>query len=543
MSTPQDAVPAGGEVIAAGRAALGIELGSTRIKAAHVDERGRVLGAGVHGWENEYVDGNWTYALDAVWSGLQACVADLGRDVRERWGVPLRKVAGLGVSAMMHGYLAFDADGELLVPFRTWRNTYTGDAAGPLTSAFGRNIPLRWSVAHLLHAVLAGEEHVARIASLNTLAGYVHERLTGRRVLGVGDAAGMFPIDAATGDYDAGMLAAFDELDAVRGMPWRLGDLLPEVLTAGDDAGRLTDAGARLLDPTGTLQAGAVLAPPEGDAGTGMVATNAVRPRTGNVSAGTSAFAMVVLEEDLAEVREQIDLVTTPSGDPVAMIHTNNCTGDLDAWARMFARFAELVGGSVDIAEIYRLLFAEGMTGRADAGGLLAYNYLSGEHQTGVEAGAPLLARGPEADFSLANVMRCQLYSAFGALATGMEVLIDDLGVRIDALHAHGGIFRTAGVAQQVLADALRTPVSVGVDAGEGGAWGMAILAGYTAARRDAETRKLADYLDAQVFADSALITLAPDEEGSRGYASWLRRYRDGLELERRAGRVLAGHA
>ncbi|PFG29806.1 xylulokinase [Paramicrobacterium agarici] len=531
----------GAEAIAQGRASLGIELGSTRIKACLIDEAGVALAAGAHAWENELVDDNWTYSLDAVWAGLRDCIADLHRDVRDRWGTDLTRVSGLGVSAMMHGYLVFDSEGEPLVPFRTWRNTYTTEAAAQLTEAFGQNIPLRWSISHLLHAVLRGEEHVARIEQLTTLAGYVHWKLSGRRVLGVGDASGVFPIDAATGGYDAAKLDAFGALEVVADVPWSLGGILPQVLSAGQDAGELTAAGAALLDPTGTLQPGAVMAPPEGDAGTGMVATNSVRPRTGNVSAGTSAFAMVVLEKALTGVREEIDLVTTPAGDPVAMIHTNNCTGDLDAWMQMFGEFGRLIGAQLDETELYRLLYRHGMTGAADGGGLLAYNYLSGEHQTGVASGRPLFVRAQNADFTLANLMRTHLYSAFGALATGMQVLLRDEKVALDELFGHGGIFRTAGVAQQVLADALETPVSVSNAAGEGGAWGMALLATFAARQATASGSDLtlADYLADVVFTGTEFVTAQPDSEGVRGYADWLEHYRAGLAVERLAGETL----
>ncbi|QPZ38436.1 xylulokinase [Paramicrobacterium chengjingii] len=541
MNTAPSSRMAGADTIRQGRASLGIELGSTRIKACLVDEAGVQLAAGSHTWENELVDDNWTYAIDDVWGGLHACIADLHATVREHWSIELTQVAGLGVSGMMHGYLAFDSDGEQLVPFRTWRNTYTTDAAARLTAAFGQNIPLRWSVSHLLHAVMGGEEHVGRIAHITTLAGYVHAALSGRRVLGIGDASGVFPIDDATHDYDRAKLEAFSGLAAVADVPWSLASILPEVLVAGQDAGELTAEGAALLDPTGSLQPGAVMAPPEGDAGTGMVATNSVQPRTGNVSAGTSAFAMVVLEKTLGGVREEIDLVTTPAGDPVAMIHTNNCTGDLDAWLQMFTEFAGLLGADIDQTALYRLLYTHGLTGSADAGGLLAYNYLSGEHQTGVESGRPLFVRGQNADFTLANLVRAHLYSAFGALATGMQVLLRDENVALDELFGHGGIFRTVGVAQQVLADALDTSVSVSKAAGEGGAWGMAILAAFAARQAAASgvESTLAQYLADVVFTQTEFETTQPDADGVRGYADWLEHYRSGLPVERLAGETL----
>jgi sugar (pentulose or hexulose) kinase len=531
--------PDAATLIADGRAHLGIELGSTRIKAALIDDVGAVLATGSFAWENTLEDDSWTYAMDDVWEGLAACFTDLADDVRSQYDAQLTTIASLGISAMMHGYIALDEAGELLTPFRTWRNTYTDDAAAMLSEAFGQNIPLRWSVSHLLHAVLGGEEHVERIAAITTLSGYVHRRLTGRSVLGVGDASGMFPI-ASGGDaptYDPELLETFAGLDAVADVPWDLADLLPEVLVAGQDAGSLTEEGARLLDPSGALEAGAVTAPPEGDAGTGMVATQAISPRTGNVSAGTSAFAMVVLEKPLSAPREEIDMVTTPSGDPVAMIHTNNCTGDLDQWLGIFSRFASLLGQDVDTEDLYARLFQAGAQGAADAGGVLSFNYLSGEHQTGVPSGRPLLVRTQQADFTLENLMRAQLHGAFGALAVGMEVLLEEEHVALDVMYAHGGIFRTEGVAQQVLADALRTPVALGESAGEGGSWGMALLAAHTAhLAQDASAGALETFLADQVFASQEVTTLEPTEEGSAGYADWLRAYRAALPVERLAG-------
>lgn len=537
VASPEYSDPAA--LLRAGRAHLGLELGSTRIKAALVDDAGTVLATGSHAWENRLEDGSWTYSLGDVWSGIQDCYADLVREVRERHGAELTQLASLGISAMMHGYLPFDADGEQLAPFRTWRNTYTTDAAAELSEALGVNIPLRWSIAHLLHALRGGEEHVARLDFLTTLAGYVHWKLTGRKVLGIGDASGMFPIDSAARTYDAERLDRVAALEGVSDQPWSLPEVLPEVLVAGQDAGTLTEEGAALLDPSGALRPGAVTAPPEGDAGTGMVATHAIAPRTGNVSAGTSAFAMVVLEGQLSGPREEIDMVTTPAGDPVAMIHTNNCTTDLDAWLGLFSRFAELLGHPVGPEELYSTLFRAGAEGEADAGGVLSYNYVSGEHQTGVDSGRPLLVRQQEARFTLENFMRSQLYGAFGALAVGMEALLKDEGVRLDVMYAHGGIFRTAGIAQQVLADALATPVAVGDSAGEGGAWGMALLAAHTAHRRAGAEGTLSDFLGEQVFAAQELSTLAPEETGMAGHAQWLDAYRAGLPVERLAGDLL----
>jgi sugar (pentulose or hexulose) kinase len=467
------------EAILTGRTALGIELGSTRIKACLIaDDGATVLALGGHDWENEFHDRMWTYALEDVWTGIRSAYAQLVADVERRHDVRLETTGAIGVSAMMHGYLAFDADGELLVPFRTWRNTTTGPAAAELSALFGTNIPLRWSIAHLYQAVLDDEPHVPRVASLTTLAGYVHAQLTGREVLGVGDASGMFPIDSATRDYDAELLRRFDGLVAERAPGLRLADLLPEVLAAGRSAGELTPEGAALLDPAGALRPGIPLCPPEGDAGTGMVATNAVAPRTGNVSAGTSIFAMVVLERPLERVHHELDIVTTPAGDPVAMVHCNNGASELAGWVGMFGRFAAAAGTPVDADAAFDALFREALDGEADAGGLLAYNHLAGEPIAGLDEGRPLFVRTPESRLTLANFMRAQLYGVFGTLSLGMRVLAGE-GVALDRMFAHGGMFRTAGVAQRFLAGALDAPVAVGETASEGGAWGMAVLAAY----------------------------------------------------------------
>jgi sugar (pentulose or hexulose) kinase len=517
--------------ISQGDTALGIELGSTRIKACLVGPDGSVVATGSHDWENQFVDRTWTYSLDAVWAGLQECVAALLDDVERQHGVRPTTFGALGVSAMMHGYLAFDTRGELLVPFRTWRNTTTERAAAELSELFGHNIPLRWSIAHLYQAVLDEEPHVGEIRSVTTLAGYVHRRLTGRHVLGVGDASGMFPIDPATRDYDARLLARFDELvDGRRPGGLELRDLLPEVLVAGQDAGRLTPEGAALLDPTGTLQAGVPLCPPEGDAGTGMVATNAVAPRTGNVSVGTSIFAMVVLERPLASVHHELDVVTTPSGDLVAMVHCNNGASELGAWAEVFGRFAAALGQPAAPDAVFGALLREALEGDADGGGLLAYNYLSGEPITGLAEGRPLVVRTPGSRLTLANFMRTQVYGAFGTLSLGMRVLAAE-GVELDTLFAHGGLFRTAGVAQRLLAAAVRAPVAVAASASEGGPWGMAILAAYLrAAEQD-----LGTYLATRIFAGAAVDVVEPDAADVEGYAAFLERYVAGLEIERAA--------
>jgi len=519
--------------IADGRTALGIELGSTRIKAVLIGEDHEPLAVGSHGWENQFVDRLWTYSLESVWAGLQGCYASLADDVRQRLGVELTTVGALGVSAMMHGYLAFDEDGGLLVPFRTWRNTNTGPAVDRLSTLFGHNIPHRWSIAHLYQAILDGEDHIGRIAHLTTLAGYVHWQLTGERVLGIGDASGMFPIDVATGSYDATMLDRFDDLAAGHGFTVGLADLLPAIRLAGDPAGTLTDAGARLLDPSGTLQSGVPLCPPEGDAGTGMVATNTVAPRTGNVSAGTSIFAMVVLEGELSRVHHQLDLVTTPAGDPVAMAHCNNGASELNAWAGLFAQFAAASGADIDTTAVFETLLRAALDGAPDCAGMMAFNYLSGEPITGLDEGRPLFLRSPDSTFDLATFVRTQLYAALATLRIGMDVLTKDEGVGLDTMFAHGGLFTTKGVAQRFLAAAIDTPVSVGATASEGGPWGMALLAAYLT--RHAPGQSLADYLATQVFAGAELDEIKPDPADVAGFDAFTKRYVEALPVQRAA--------
>jgi len=515
--------------IVEGRTSLGIEFGSTRIKACLVGpDPAEMLAVGSHEWENEFVDRRWTYSLDSVWSGVQAAYADLVADVGRRYDVVPETFGAMGVSAMMHGYLPFDADGELLVPFRTWRNTSTGPAAAELSERFGVNIPLRWSIAHLHQAVLDEEPHVPRIATFTTLAGYVHWKLTGRNVLGVGDASGMFPIDSATGSYDTRLVGVYDELVAARAPELKVADLLPEVLPAGRVAGELTEAGAALLDPTGALRAGIPFCPPEGDAGTGMVATNAVAPRTGNVSAGTSIFAMVVLEHPLANAHDELDLVTTPAGDPVAMVHCNNGASELAAWAGVFGRFAAAAGVELDGDAVFGALFREALEGEADAGGLIAYNHLAGEPIAGLDEGRPMVVRTPDSRLTLANLMRAHIYGVYGTLALGMRVLHGE-GVGLDRMTAHGGIFRTAGVAQRFLAGALDAPVAVGETASEGGAWGIAVLAAYLA---HADESDLGTYLSDRVFAGAAIDVADPDPADVAGFAAYLDRYAAGLAAE-----------
>jgi sugar (pentulose or hexulose) kinase len=527
--------------IGAGETFLGIELGSTRIKAVLIDGNHEPVAAGSYDWENRLENGVWTYRLDDVWTGLREAFAALAREVEARYGVTLCSAGGIGISAMMHGYLAFDRADRLLVPFRTWRNTMTGEAAALLTKAFSFNIPQRWSVAHLYQAVLNGEAHVGDIAFLTTLAGYVHWQLTGRKVLGVGDASGMFPVYGSPdwNGWNGRMAGAFDALVSGKGYQWNtngadgIQGILPVVLPAGANAGTLTPEGARLLDPAGNLRAGIPLCPPEGDAGTGMVATNSVAERTGNVSAGTSIFAMVVLERELSRVYPEIDMVTTPAGKPVAMAHCNNCTSDLDAWVKLFGEAIGRSGAKMDKAALYDALYAAALEGAPDCGGLLAYNYYGGEPVTGLEEGRPLFVRKPDSRLSLANFMRTLLFSAMGTLKLGMNILTEKERVHIDRLLGHGGFFKTKGVGQRLMAAALSTPVAVMESAGEGGAWGIALLAAFMRQKRDGET--LEAYLADRVFAGNAGVCVEPDPEDTRGFAAFMREYEKGLAIERAA--------
>lgn len=518
--------------ISSGKTYLGIELGSTRIKGVLIGPDWAPIASGDFGWENRYENGVWTYHLDEVWNGLQTCYANLAKDVREKYGLPLTRVGGMGFSAMMHGYLPFDAQGTLLTPFRTWRNTITGPAAAELTQLLQFNIPQRWSAAHLYQAILNGEAHVNQIAFLTTLAGYVHWKLTGKKVLGIGEASGMFPVDSEKKDFDRTMLAKFQAAARAKGWTGEVEEILPAVLTAGEDAGALTAEGAKLLDPTGTLQPGCPVAPPEGDAGTGMAATNSVAVRTGNVSAGTSIFAMVVLEKQLSRVYEQIDMVATPTGKPVAMVHCNNCTNEINAWAAVFQGFLEALGQKPDRNQIYTAMFRSAAQGEKDCGGLVLYNYLSGEPVTGFAEGRPLLCRRPEDKLDFANFMRAQLYSAVATLKIGMDILAKEQ-VQIDRLFGHGGYFKTPEVGQRIMAAALGVPVSVMETAGEGGAWGMALLAAYEVDRQAGET--LEDYLACKVFAGQTGSALAPEAEDQAGFETFIRQYQAGLAAERAA--------
>lgn len=516
--------------ITSGRAALGIELGSTRIKAVLIDPSGSVLATGSHEWENKYVNGIWTYGLDEVWTGLAASYADLARNVRLQYGAPLQKLAAIGVSAMMHGYLPFDGEERPLAEFRTWRNLMTGEAAQALTELFHFNIPQRWSVAHLYQAILNGEPHVGEIRRLSTLAGYVHWKLTGKRVVGIGEASGMFPVD---GDgFDPSMIEAFDRLVAPKGYKWKLSDILPKVLLAGEDAGCLTEEGARLLDPSGALEAGAPFCPPEGDAQTGMVATNSVAVRTGNVSAGTSAFGMVVMEKPLTKLIPELEVITTPTGKPVAMVHCNNCTTDLNAWIGLIKEAVQLFGGKVDTNELFTKLFQKAMEGDPDAGALLAYNYDSGENIMGLTEGRPMFVRRADSRFNLANFMRAQLYSAVATLKVGFDLMLGEGGVKVDQIYAHGGLFKTEKVGQSVLVSAINAPVTVLETADEGGAWGIALLAAYRIAK---DGRTLEKWLDDTVFAGKTGNTTQPDARLVEGFNAFQKRYAEGVRIERAA--------
>lgn len=516
-----------------GKTALGIEFGSTRIKAVLVGEDNAPIASGAHDWENRLENNIWTYSLDDIWSGLQDSYTKMAEDVKAQYDVELATIGAIGFSAMMHGYMAFDKNDELLVPFRTWRNTITEEASEKLTEVFRYHIPQRWSIAHLYQAILNKEEHVKDIAFQTTLAGYVHWKLTGEKVLGVGEASGMFPIDIETKDFNGKMIAQFDELTADCGFPWKLADILPKVLLAGESAGKLTEEGAKLLDVSGKLQAGIPLCPPEGDAGTGMAATNSVAKRTGNVSAGTSVFAMIVLEKELTKVYDAIDLVTTPTGNLVAMVHCNNCTSDLNAWVNLFKEFAESFGVEVDMNKLFGVLYNKALEGDDDCGGLLAYNYFSGEHITGFEEGRPLFVRTPDSRFNLANFMRVHLFTSLGALKTGLDILLKQEGVQVDKILGHGGLFKTKGVGQKIMAAAMDTPVSVMETAGEGGAWGIALLASYMINKAENET--LDDYLNKKVFAGQEGASISPDEEDVAGFEKFMERYTGGLAIERAA--------
>lgn len=519
--------------IEAGKAILGIEFGSTRIKAVLIDQDNKPIAQGSHTWENQLVDGLWTYSVEAIWYGLQDCYADLRADVLKQYDTEIESLAAIGISAMMHGYMAFDKDEQILVPFRTWRNTNTGKAAAELSKLFVYNIPLRWSISHLYEAILDNEEHVGDIDFLTTLAGYVHWQITGKRVLGIGDASGMLPIDPDTKNYNATMVEKFDNLIAPKGYSWKLLDILPKVLLAGDNAGFLTPEGAKKLDVSGHLKAGIPVCPPEGDAGTGMVATNAVRKRTGNVSAGTSSFSMIVLEKDLSKPYEMIDMVTTPDGSLVAMVHCNNCTSDLNAWVNLFKESLELMGQKVDMNELYGKLYNHALTGNGDCGGLMAYNYVSGEPVMGLAEGRPMFVRSANDKFTLANFMRAHLYGSVAVLKVGNDILFNEEHVKVDRITGHGGLFKTKGVGQRILAAAINSPISVMETAGEGGAWGIALLGSYLV--NNDQKLPLAQFLDKCVFPGNEGVEIKPTPEEVESFNTYIENYKACLPIEQAA--------
>ncbi|KKI92078.1 ATPase [Bacillus sp. SA1-12] len=516
-----------------GKTVLGVELGSTRIKAVLIGEDHIPIASGSHDWENSYVNNIWTYSIEDIWKGVQDSYQKMANDVKQKYGVTLKTVGAIGFSAMMHGYMVFDEEGKLLVPFRTWRNNITSHASKILTELFNYQIPQRWSIAHLYQAILNQEEHIGDISFLTTLAGYIHWKLTGKKVLGVGEASGVFPIDLNTQNYNQTMIDQFNELIAGHHLPRKLEDILPKVLVAGENAGVLTEEGAKLLDVTGELKAGIPLCPPEGDAGTGMVATNSIAKRTGNVSAGTSVFAMVVLEKELSNVYSEIDIVTTPTGSLVAMAHSNNCSSDLNAWIGLFEEFAKAMGLDASLDKLYETLFKLALQGDADCGGLLSYGYFSGEHITHFEEGRPLFVRSSNSHFNLSNFMRVHLFTALGALKIGMDLLLKQEGVQLDQILGHGGLFKTKDVGQSIMAAALNVPVSVMETAGEGGAWGIALLASFMMNKETDET--LEGFLSQKVFAEKDAMTMFPNPKDVKGFELFMQRYIKGLAIERAA--------
>lgn len=524
------------KAIEEGKISLGIELGSTRIKSVLVTEDFNTIASGSYVWENKYDNGIWTYPIEQVWEGIQTSYSQMAAEVQSKYHQPLKKIGSIGISAMMHGYLAFDKNDNLLVPFRTWRNNITADAAEQLTKVFDFNIPQRWCVAHLYQAILNDEDHVKDIDFITTLAGYVTWKLSGEKVLGIGDASGAFPIDESTGSYSAEMIDKFSKLDKVQKYDWQINSILPRVEKAGEQAGTLTEAGANLLDTTGNLEAGSVMAPPEGDAGTGMVGTNSVRKRTGNISVGTSAFSMVVLEKPLKSVHRDIDIVMTPDGSPVAMVHVNNCSSDINAWASLFNEFATRLGVNLTPDKLYEALFLEATKTDPDAGGLINYSYQSGENITDIKAGRPLFVRTPNSNFNLPNFILTQLYAAFAPLKIGMNILSNEEHISTDVMIAQGGLFRTQVMAQQVLANALNIPITVMGNAGEGGPWGMAVLAMYA---KDNQGQELDDYLDHNVFQNPESMTLSPEPAGVKGYEEFTKKYIAGLPIEAEAGNAI----
>ena len=512
---------------------LGIELGSTRIKAVLIDDTYSPIATGSFTWENDLVDGVWTYPLEKAVTGVRACYRELRECFESKFQQKLTTVGAIGISGMMHGYLVFDKDGKQIAPFRTWRNTITAPAAAALTELFAFNIPQRWSIAHLYQSILNVESHIPDIARLTTLSAYIHSLLTGENVMGVGEVSGMFPYDDETGDFDAARIAQFDDLVKPYGFPWKIRDILPKVLRAGENAGALTAAGAALLDESGTLQPGIPFCPPEGDAGTGMVATGAVLPRTGSISAGTSSFSLQVLERPLKNYYPEIDVVATPAGKTVAMAHTNTCTSEIDAWVGLFADAIRATGHDVDLGELYPLLYRKALEGAPDCSGIISFNYFAGEPLTATETGRPMLVRLPDSKMNIGNFMRSQLYGAIATLKIGMDMLHREEQVESDRLLGHGGFFKTPGVGQQILADALNVPISTMETAGEGGPWGMALLAAYSQQKRQGET--LEDYLQNRVFCNAVSTCAQPDPAGVQGFRSYLDRYIACLPAQKQA--------
>ncbi|MCK5674267.1 MAG: FGGY-family carbohydrate kinase [Spirochaetales bacterium] len=518
--------------IESGDTILGIEMGSTRIKAVLIDLDNNPIASGGFTWENNLLDGVWTYSLDEVWEGVKSSYSSLLEDIKNKYGVKLTKVKAIGISGMMHGYLVFDKAGNQLTPFRTWRNNFTGTASKELTNLFGYPIPQRWSIAHLYQSILKKEDHVKDINYITTLAGYVHWKLTGQKVIGIGEASGMFPIDLASKDFNSAMIEKFDNSYRDENFNWNLKNILPKVLVAGENGGSLTAEGALLLDPSSNLENGIPLCPPEGDAGTGMVATNSVSKRTGNISAGTSVFAMLVLEKELSRVHSEIDLVTTPDGSLVGMVHSNNCTSDYDAWISLFGQAAAALGMNVSTSDLYDTLLGLALKGDPDCGGLLSYGYVSGEHLTGFDEGRPLFVRSPESRFTLENFIRTQLFTSLCALRTGLNVLMYEENVKVDEIMGHGGFFKTSEVGLKIMAAAVNTPVSVLETAGEGGSWGIAVLASYMV--RDNREESLPDFLK-KVFSGNNGQAVKPDPIDVVGFQKFYDRYHKGLPIEKAA--------
>jgi len=518
------------EIISSGDISLGVEFGSTRIKAVLTAVGARVIAKSSYDWENQLIDGIFTYDLEEVWTGLRKCYKDIAEQVKQEYGVEIAKLSSIGFSAMMHGYLVFDKQGKQLVPFRTWRNTITGQSADILSNHFNFNIPQRWSIAHLYQSILNKEAHAGNIDFLTTLAGYVHWRVTGERVIGIGDASGVFPIDEATLDYNKNMMEQFAELSEKEGFTINLEDIFPKVLSAGQSGGKLTREGALLIDPRGTLQEGIPVCPPEGDAGTGMVATNSITPETGNISAGTSIFAMIVLDKNLSKYYSEIDMVTTPDGHPVAMVHCNTCTSDIDAWVKLFYEFAKQIDSNADISDVYKLLYQAALKARFDCGGLVSVNYFSGEPVVKIEDGAPLFIRKADSEFNLSSFMRTHIYSSFATVKIGLDLLFNEQEIKIKKLLGHGGLFKIEKIAQQMLASSLNIPIEVTGTASEGGAWGMAILAEYMSHKK--ENQSLEQYLNEKIFADAESMVCYPNKEETEGFNSFLEGYKKALQVE-----------